>query len=74
MIAHHSYNQAIDDRVANLWRIHENRQQYGLGGTARKTGWHEGHHLDKNYQLNGGVHVHIDTLNDQVNHKPYFKN
>jgi hypothetical protein len=74
MIARHSYNQAINDRVDNLWRIHENRQKRGLGGTAKKNGWHEGHNQDTNFQINGGFHVHIDTLKDQVAHKPYFNN
>ena len=27
------YQQAICDRVDNLWRIHQNRERKGLGGT-----------------------------------------
>ena len=38
MLWRYSYNQSINDRIDNLWRIHKNRQEKGLGGTGEKTG------------------------------------
>ena len=33
IIASYSYQQTINERVDNLWRIHQNRERKGLGGT-----------------------------------------
>lgn len=37
MIARYAYNNQIDDRVDNLWRIHRNREDAGMGGTYTPT-------------------------------------
>lgn len=49
MIARFSYTQAMNDRVDNLWRIHENRQEQGLPGTYHSTGYHENMQQDRNF-------------------------
>ena len=44
LFARFSYNQSIDDRIDNIWRIHKNREEKGLGGTYKKTGiYNSGH-------------------------------
>ena len=36
----YTYSQTIDDRVNNLWRIHQNRESRGMGGTFNKAGYY----------------------------------
>lgn len=43
LFARYSYNQTIDERIDNLWRIHKNREAKGLGGTALKTNQYANH-------------------------------
>mmetsp|Transcript_24381 Transcript_24381/g.30268 ORF Transcript_24381/g.30268 Transcript_24381/m.30268 type:complete len:129 (+) Transcript_24381:13-399(+) len=33
LLSRYCYQQSIDERVDVLWRIHENREKQGLGGT-----------------------------------------
>jgi hypothetical protein len=33
LLARYSYNQAVHERVDNMWRIHKNRESQGLGST-----------------------------------------
>lgn len=40
-------NSQIDERVDQMWKIHENRLRQGLGGTFQKTGvYAQGHNQD----------------------------
>lgn len=62
LYTHYYYSQAQHDRVDNLWRIHENRQKQGLGGTYSSSGYHENMHQDRNFQINNGLQVRLDRL------------
>lgn len=33
LFARYAYKESIDERVDNLWRVHKNRENQGLGGT-----------------------------------------
>lgn len=35
LISRYAYQEAINDRIDNLWRIHQNREKKGLGGSHR---------------------------------------
>jgi hypothetical protein len=44
LIARLSYNDNVNDRIDNLWRIHRNREDQGMGGTYTST------HIDNGSQ------------------------
>jgi len=46
LLARYSYSDSIDNQIANLWRIHKNREAQGLGGTYKSTGIYK--HYDNN--------------------------
>lgn len=72
LIARYTYNQAAVERIENLWRVHENRQKRGLGGTVSGTGHHESLQQDSNFRLNNGIHVRFDTISHGIRSKPYL--
>ena len=41
LIARYTYNQVAVERIEKIWKVHENREKQGLGGTASATGMHE---------------------------------
>lgn len=51
LIAKFGYSQSIHDRVDNLWRIHRNREDKGMGGTYRssRVNAEDQHYQDANY-------------------------
>ena len=36
-----AYNEDVDERLADMWRVHKNRVDRGLGGTYKEHGVHE---------------------------------
>ena len=72
LIARYTYNQVAVERIENLWRVHENREKQGLGGTAKKTGAHESLQQDSNFRLNNGLHVRFDSISHGIRSKPYL--
>ena len=62
LFARFSYNQTINERIDNLWRIHKNREAKGLGGTGQKTGQYMNHGQDKNFEMNHGFVIRLDSL------------
>ena len=40
LICRYAYGQSLDDRVDNLWRIHQNREKRGMGGSFQKSGFY----------------------------------
>ena len=62
MLSKYCYQQAIDERVDNLWRIHQNREKQGLGGTYNKMNLYDDqtHVQDRGFKYNNGLHFSID--------------
>ena len=59
------YQQAICERVENLWRIHQNRQAKGMGATNLSHGAFEdgaGHNQDNGFTINNGLHFSFRSL------------
>ena len=69
------YQQAICDRVDNLWRIHQNRKKKGMGGTAHSSQLYtksSGHNMDSAFVINNGVHLSMNAiLTGQCNNLMY---
>ena len=74
LFARYSYNQTIDERIDNLWRIHKNREAKGLGGTAQKTNQYANHGQDKNFEINTGVSVRLDSIIHGISPQTQFDN
>ena len=67
MLWRYSYNQSIDDRIDNLWRIHKNRQEKGLGGTGQKSGIYKDEHLgDNGVRIENGLSIRMDSLTNGI--------
>ena len=64
MISRYAYQSAINDRVDNLWRIHQNRNKNGLGPTKTKSGFYseDEHTGDRGFVINNGVHLSFDSI------------
>ena len=64
LLSKYCYQQSIEDRIDNLWRIHLNRQKKGLGGTANAARMYDddSHTGDRAFQLNTGVSVPFEAL------------
>jgi hypothetical protein len=76
LIARLSYNDNVNDRIDNLWRIHRNREDQGMGGTYTSTHIDNGsqHYQDKNYQFNAGFHVRMEQLVNGARVRPVLEN
>ena len=74
LIIRYSYNQTIDERIDNLWRIHKNREEKGMGGTGQKTGNYENHNQGKQVEFVNGFHMRMDSLIHGINQKPMLDN
>jgi len=46
-----AYQKEVDKRIENLWRVHKNRTDKGLGGSYKTSGFHESMNQDKNMLL-----------------------
>ena len=64
LISRYAYQSSIDERVDNLWRIHQNREKKGLGGTVSKHGYYneDDHTGDRGFMINNGVHLSMDSI------------
>ena len=74
LFTRYCYNQSIDDRIDNLWRIHKNREEKGLGGTAEKCGIYLNHGGDQGFDILNGLHVRFDSLVHGITSRPYLDN
>lgn len=41
LLMRYRYSEAIDKRIANMWNVHKNRVDQGLGPTWSSSGYHE---------------------------------
>ena len=64
LFSQYCYQQAISDRVDNLWRIHKNREGKGMGGSAQASGvYEEDEHVgDRAFRINNGLHLSMDSI------------
>lgn len=76
ILARLSYNEEVNSRVDNLWRIHRNREDAGMGGTYTSTRIDNGsqHYQDTNYQFNAGFHVRMEQLINGARVRPVLEN
>ena len=75
-MSRYSYQQAINERVDNLWRIHENREKKGLSGTNTPTGVLDDadHTNDRGFTIQNGLHMSMDSIVTGVHEKPQLNN
>lgn len=76
LISRYAYQSSINDRVDNLWRIHENREKKGLGGTKVGHGTYneDAHTGDRGFVINNGVHLSMDSILTGRELKPALNN
>lgn len=72
LIAKQLYNDDIDQKVSNLWRIHKNRQSKGLDGTYSPSNDYPEKNVGSAIVDPYGVQVGIDELIDGVNYDVHF--
>ena len=48
-MAKNAYDSNIEARIENMWRVHKNRTDKGLGATWRSNGHHESMQQDFNF-------------------------
>lgn len=51
VVAKYYANEGVKEDIENLWRIHQNRVEKGLGGTYSPSGMHESHKVDEHFAL-----------------------
>lgn len=76
LFSRYAYQSAIDERVDNLWRIHQNREKKGLKGTNKSSGLNsdDDHTNDRGFAINNGVHLSMDSIISGVVEKPQLDN
>ena len=75
LIWQYSYNQSIDERIDNLWRIHKNREEKGLGGTGQKSGIYlDEHNAESSNTINNGLAIRMDSLTNGIVPHQYLDN
>lgn len=76
LFSRYAYQQAIDERVDNLWRIHQNREKKGLKGTNLSTGNldERDHTMDRGFNINNGIHLSMDSIVSGTIDKPQLNN
>ena len=50
-MAKNIYENDVQKRIENMWRVHRNRVDMGLGATFRASGHHEGMKQDTNFRI-----------------------
>lgn len=72
----YAYSPAIEGRISNLWRIHENREKRGLEGTKKSHGMYDRdqHTMDSGMQHIQNFFVRWDTITNGYEENPYFAN
>jgi hypothetical protein len=53
-----AFDPQIQQRIGDMWRVHKNRMDAGLGGTYRESGFHEGMTQD--------THILVPNLNTSL--------
>ena len=76
LFARYSYQQSINDRVNNLWRVHLNREKKGLGGTKNSSNTYSDndHTQDRAFQINNGLHLSLNSLVEGETMDPSLNN
>lgn len=60
-LSRYAYNDQIDERVNNMWNVHRNRVDNGLGATYSNSGFHQ--HKPKEWNFNKDGHfVNVKNL------------
>ena len=72
----YSYSQSIDDRVDNIWRIHENREKRNMGDTVSKTGFYESdqHVGDRGMPFHTGIQFGMERITRGTVPKSFLNN
>jgi hypothetical protein len=73
-VSKYYYDSHIHERVDNMWRIHCNRVNKGLGGTYKENGLYVDKMQDSNFQINNGIHLRMDSIISGILEKPYLDN
>lgn len=76
VISYYSYQSDMAARIDNLWRIHQNRKQKGMGGSFTSTGIYDtdDHTQDRAWKIHNGFHTDVmSLLNGQIS-KPMLDN
>lgn len=76
IMSKYAYQSSINDRVDNLWRIHQNREKKGLGATKTKHGYYdEKEHVgDRGFAINNGLHLSMDSIVTGLDTSPTLNN
>jgi len=76
LMSRYAYQASINERVDNLWRIHQNREKKGLGATKTKHGYYsEDEHVgDRAFAINNGIHLSMDSIVSGVDATPSLDN
>lgn len=74
LLATYAYNQDIDDKVSSLWKIHENRQLKGLGGTYQPSGLYPEKNLGNAMTDQYGTQISFDEIMNGTKHDIVFNN
>ena len=68
------YDCHIHERIDNLWKIHQNRVDKGLGGTYKATNVYANKGVDANQRINNGVQIRLDQITHGLMEQPYLDN
>lgn len=50
-----AYQNEVEKRIENMWRVHKNRKDQGTGSTVKGSGFHENMMQDFNFMLPGAT-------------------
>jgi hypothetical protein len=68
------YDCHIHERIDNLWRIHQNRVDRGLGATYKDTGVYMGKGVESNQKISNGLQIRLDAITHGILETPYLDN
>jgi hypothetical protein len=57
----------VEKRVEQMWRVHKNRTEAGLGPTWAESGFHESMEQDMNFKIPNSI-IHTDEIFDGAIH------
>jgi len=72
-MAKQAFNANIDKRIENMWRVHRNRVDKGMGGTYHPSGFHESMDQDKNMVVPNAF-LRVEQLYEGNIIEPYLSN
>lgn len=63
LFTRYSYNQAVEERVQNLWRIHKNREERNLGGSVTSGHYDANlHNQDRTFAMKNGLQFSFSSI------------